>query len=1005
MKHLSVPKMQLDKKRLFSLGSLLRFKLHLIAYSHIKLLQKKHHISKKSVSDINASPTLPSYYDMFERTLHKKQRELLHAAHLYTKLAVTQLSPAHRQKFFIEMQSLKRDYIQRNFEKTFRSFLKQQRVWYLTLLTYYKTLSSAHPLFSAELLNPYSKINTDSNQMTTSLSITKVPRKLLNINRSKIKVLIKRCWLTFGKKWDDLDSKVITWSNSLNSWDLKIWNYAMSQWKSVYPNTFISIKPKKAELIIPNSPSAIALLYSKVLRGCCAVLNYKIHLPRITFKRNAVTTVQVTKPTKVIKAEKMIVTDSEPKKGLLAQLFFPFWYTAYQYPKTTIFSIFLSVCILGGTYTVHEFIFKDLPSPIELSEQEQIVTSRILDRHGNLLYRIYQDENRTIIPLSEIPEHTIQATIAIEDKDFYTHHGFSVSGIFRAVISNIQGNPTQGGSTLTQQLVKNRLLSSEQTFTRKIKEVLLAVLAEGIYSKEQILDMYFNQIAYGGATYGIEEASQRYFSKPAKELTLAESALLAGLPAAPSVYSPFGTNPEMALIRQEEVLRRMVKDGYITQDEAMAAKQEKLAFSQNRIDIEAAHFVMYVRELLAQRYGEEVLTHGGLIVRTTLDLPLQQEMQSVITKEVDSLKNLKVSNGAGVITNPQTGEILAMVGSTNYFDFEHDGQVNVTLMPRQPGSSIKPLTYAMAMEMGKTPSSIIDDAPITYNIEGSKPYSPKNYDGSFHGKVTLRESLASSYNIPAVKLLDEIGVNNFISYAEDMGISTWEDRNRFGLSLTLGGGEIKMVDMAKAYSAFANQGKVTDLNPILEIRNYKGEQLYINNCALENKNCKSNQVISPLTAYSISDILSDNKARSPAFGPISNLYMPGQQVAVKTGTTNNLRDNWTIGYTTNRLTAIWVGNNDNTPMSYVASGVTGASPIWNAVMTTLVDKTNPHAFVLPDNLEKVAICTTTGTLACDGCPSVKEEYFIAGTAPTTTCNSQMFRDQPLAGQPPDLSTP
>ncbi len=666
-----------------------------------------------------------------------------------------------------------------------------------------------------------------------------------------------------------------------------------------------------------------------------------------------------------------------------------------NYPWKLFLSFSLTIAILVAAYSGYEFVFKDLPMPQELTKREQIVSTKILDRKGRLLYIIYKDENRTIIPLSSVPENMIHATIAIEDKEFYDHHGFSVKGITRALINNLKGEPVEGGSTITQQLVKNTLLTPERTVKRKLREIVLSVVVDGSYSKEKILELYFNEIPYGGSTYGIEEAAQRYFGKSARELDLAESAMLAGLPAAPSAYTPFGSNPELAKARQAEVLRRMVEDGYITQEEADQAESEELQFAKDQNNISAPHFVMYVRELLAEEYGEDILTQGGLEVRTTLDLDLQNIAQQAVSNEISKLQSLRVSNGAALITNPKTGEILAMVGSVNYFDFGNDGQVNVTLRPRQPGSSIKPLTYATAFQMGKlTPSSVIQDTPITYQIVGSPPYSPKNYDGKYHGNVTVRESLGSSYNIPAVKTLAMVGVNNVIDQGEKMGITTWTQRNRFGLSLTLGGGEVLMTDMAKVYGTFANGGQTIDLNPILSVSNYKGEVLYYNSCAIDGKKCQSTITLSEKTAFQITDILKDNNARIPAFGPRSVLNIPGQEVAVKTGTTNNLRDNWTIGYTDDRLVATWVGNNDNTSMSYVASGITGASPIWNEIMRSLLDENNPHTFATPSGLIKVKICAYTGTLPCNGCPKVVEELFTPGTEPTTACNPAIFRPKP-----------
>jgi len=674
------------------------------------------------------------------------------------------------------------------------------------------------------------------------------------------------------------------------------------------------------------------------------------------------------------------------------EFFAPFHYVFRYHFVIMILSLVISGGILFSAYEVYDIVFKDLPSVSELTTRKQNLTTKILDRNGKLLYSIYKDENRTLIPLSQVPPDLIHATISIEDRNFYTHRGISIRGIFRAFISNAQGGGLQGGSTITQQLVKNTLLSPERTFKRKVREIVLAFLVEGTYSKNEILEMYFNEVGYGGSTYGAEEAAERYFGKSVHQLDLAESAFLAGLPAAPSDYSPFGATPERAYERQHEVLRRMVEDKYISQAQADAAKNEKLTFRQDMTDIKAPHFVMYVKSLLEKQYGEDVVNRGGLEVRTTLDLDTQNQAQSIVTNEVNNLAPLNISNGAALVTNPQTGEILAMIGSKNYFDFAKDGQVNVTMRPRQPGSSIKPITYSVAFEKGKTPSSTVLDAPVVFNTAGSPPYAPKNYDGKFHGLVTLRTALASSFNIPAVKTLAEVGIDNMIDKAQQMGISTWTDRKRFGLSLTLGSGEVLMTDMAKVYGTFPNHGMTVDLNPLLEVKNYKGEVLYQNTCATDHTGCPATRTLDPLVSYEITDVLSDNNARTPAFGPRSVLYIPGQQVAVKTGTTNNLKDNWSIGYTDDRLVAVWVGNNDGQPMSYVASGITGASPIWNKIMRTQLDDAHPHVFALPDNLVKLDVCTagSAPTLPCQGCPHVSTEIFVKGTEPTQACSSDQF---------------
>lgn len=683
------------------------------------------------------------------------------------------------------------------------------------------------------------------------------------------------------------------------------------------------------------------------------------------------------------------------------------------------FRILQLVLIIGAVVGTYLYVFKNLPSISTLGNQSPPLTTHIRDRHGVELYKIYSDQNRTLVPLEDIPLSLRQATIAIEDAEFYQHSGFSLRGIMRAVSRNLEaGKTVEGGSTITQQLVKTALLTPEQTLQRKLKELVLAVEAETKYSKDEILEIYLNRVGFGGAAYGVEEAAQTYFGKSVSQLDLAESALLAGLPASPTTFSPFGAHPELAKERQVEVLRRMVAEGYISWEQAQSASSEELHFAPQATNILAPHFVLYVKDLLAQKYGTSVVEQGGLDVITTLDFSTQQEAQQIVSQEVGKVNYLNISNGAALVTNPQTGEILAMVGSHDYFDTAHDGNVNVTLRPRQPGSSIKPVNYSLAFSRGFTPASTIEDSPITYKSAGQPDYSPVNYDGRYHGRVTLRTALASSYNVPAVKLLAANGVNNMIELGQKLGITTWNDTNRFGLSLTLGGGEVTMADMAVVYGSFANYGLRVPLQSILEVRDSKGRVLEEFRCpnnnqgfiptaraeeveaATEITTCNSSKVIDPRIAFMISDVLSDNKARTPAFGPNSDLNLPN--TAVKTGTTNNLRDNWTIGYSQNRLVAVWVGNNDNSPMSYVASGVTGASPIWRRIMETVI-KTNPATgFSPPANLVQVDICTITGELACSACPS-RKEYFLPGSEPQHACSNdsiaKYFEDKARNNQP------
>ncbi|MBI5357096.1 PBP1A family penicillin-binding protein [Candidatus Collierbacteria bacterium] len=667
----------------------------------------------------------------------------------------------------------------------------------------------------------------------------------------------------------------------------------------------------------------------------------------------------------------------------------------FNFPKIRLSSkIFWgsTISLIAATFLLSFYLYflKDLPTPYDLKKHQPKLTTHILDRNQQELYKIYKDENRSLVNIDDLPSYLIDATVSIEDKDFWSHSGFSATGIFRAIYHNWKYSSSisvQGGSTITQQLIKNTLLSPEKTIKRKVRELILSIWVERVFSKKEILEMYLNEVSYGGTAYGIQEASQQYFGKNATSLSLAEAALLSGLPAAPTTYSPFGVNPEKAKERQADVLRRMIEDKNISAETAAGALNENIKFSENSTDIKAPHFVMYVRDWLASTFGEDMLNNGGLQVTTTLNLDLQEFVQKTVTDEVSNLKKLRVHNGAALVTDPKNGEILALVGSQNYFDFQHDGQVNVVFRPRQPGSSIKPLMYAAAFQKGFTPASVILDAPISFPNPGSKPYSPVNYDGKFHGNVPIRTALASSYNVPAVKVLSTIGVNAMIDQGEAMGIKTWGDRKRFGLSLTLGGGEITMADMAEAYGTIANYGLYVPLGPVLKVENSRGEILYE-----KNSSDSSSRAMSSGVAYQLTSILSDPVARAPAFGTRSVLNIPGHQVAVKTGTTNSLRDNWTFGFTTDFVVATWVGNNDNSPMSYIASGITGASPIWSKIVQGILSqRQTPFTFPQPQDLVTSKICTLTGQLACEGCPS-RDEFFVPGTEPKTACRPETIEE-------------
>ena len=659
-------------------------------------------------------------------------------------------------------------------------------------------------------------------------------------------------------------------------------------------------------------------------------------------------------------------------------------------------STFMLVGVIGFLLLLFAaviFFGTQIPSPQDLSNRDIASSTKIYDRNGELLYDIYQNQNRTPIKLSEVPQYVKQATISIEDKDFYKHAGFSIPGIARSVFELVVHRQVEGGSTLTQQLVKNALLSGERTITRKLKEFILAVQVERAYSKDQILEMYLNEIPYGGTSYGIEAAANLYFGKSAKDLNLAEAALLAGLPQRPSVYSPYGTHPELAKVRQKEVLRRMVEDNYITSDQAKTAEDQQLTYrtSQNEVGFKAPHFVLYVKEKLIEQFGDKLVEQGGLKVTTSLDYKLQKEAEDIVKKEVDNLKDANVGNGAAMVLDPKTGQILSMVGSKDYFGKSlpegckeaqtcvFEPNVNVATQPRQPGSATKPINYAKALEKGYTANQTYLDVKTEFP-GGNKPsYIPVNYDGQYHGVVQMRYTLGNSYNIPAVKNLALTGVKDVMELGFRMGLLNWEPSeenvNSVGLSLTLGGREVRLLDLTSAFATFADKGVQNDPVSILKVTDSKGKTLF------EYHQTDGRKVLDPGIAFIISDILSDNGARTAAFGSNSVLVIPGKTVAVKTGTTDQKRDNWAIGYTQSVAVGVWVGNNDNSVMSpVVSSGVTGASPIWNKIMTAALKNKSNEPFEKPGNVNLVEVDGLMTGKPHAGSPT-RREYFIAGTEP------------------------
>lgn len=638
-----------------------------------------------------------------------------------------------------------------------------------------------------------------------------------------------------------------------------------------------------------------------------------------------------------------------------------------------VFAIFLT--------TTYFFILKDLPFPTKLNSGNAPQATRIFDRNQKLLYSIYATKNQSFVSLSSIPKNVQNAAIAIEDKDFYNHGAIDFRAIFRSLGSIIFRNELQGGSTLTQQLVKNSLLTPERTITRKVKEVMLSFVTEALYPKDKILEMYLNQVPYGGTLWGIEAASQAYFGKKSSELTLSESALLAGLPESPTTNSPFGSRPEFAKKRQELILNKMFEQKYITKAQKDKAIKEKLKFQKAYDNILAPHFVLYIKDLLIKKYGQKIVEEGGLNVITSLDYSVQELAQKAVLENVQELVDYHVTNGAALVTNPATGEILAMVGSRDYFDTEIDGNVNVTLSHRQPGSSIKPINYAVGLIKGYNGATTFIDSPVCFPTNEGIKYCPVNYDGKWHGLVQMRYALGNSINIPAIKMLKVNGIEAMIATSSAMGITTFTDPDRYGLSLTLGGGEVTMLDMAEAFGVFANQGYKINLHPILKIIDSRGE-------VLDEYNPPSSpifgrKILPEGVAFIISDILADNNARLMAFGGFSKLRIPNQVVSVKTGTTNDLRDNWTIGYTPLYVVAVWVGNNDNTPMGGLTSGVTGAAPIWNEIMTKLLEDKPSHPIPRPPSVIQKKICSVSGLISSETNPcETRFEYFIKGTEPT-----------------------
>lgn len=608
----------------------------------------------------------------------------------------------------------------------------------------------------------------------------------------------------------------------------------------------------------------------------------------------------------------------------------------------------------------------------DLKSQERIMNRNdtgvtLLDRKNRPFFFFYRAKKKIYIPFSQIPKNIQQAVIASEDKDFYFHSGFSLKSITRSLLKDIKdGKTLYGGSTITQQLVKNALLNANKNFLRKYQELALSFDIERRFTKNEILTMYLNSVYFGRGAFGIEEAAQSYFGKKAKDLTLAESSFLASLLPAPSKFSPTDKNLKEVKIRQKIVLEKMFQQKYITKQQKIEAEKQKLDFTTQNGELNniAPHFALVVRDELIEKFGEEQIARSGFRVKTSLDLDWQKYAEEVVKKQVEALLGNNVTNGAAVVIDPPTGELRVLVGSVDWYNNKF-GKVNVATSLRQPGSSFKPIVYAAAFEKQLiTPATILNDNPT--NFGGN--YSPKDYDGKFRGPVTARRALANSLNVPAVEVLSKLGVQNAMEMAQRLGITTLKDPSNYGLSLALGSGEVKLIDLTNAYATIANQGIKNPVTTILEIQDKSNQKIYVTPY-------RSKRVLKPEFAFLVSSILSDNNARAEIFG---NTLTISRQAAVKTGTTEDYKDSLTFGYIPNLAIGVWVGNNNGEPMDHVA-GSLGAAPIWKELMEKFSEELPFKNFSLPKEIETLTICRPAAT------PSAVKEFFFKGTEPKESC--------------------
>lgn len=618
----------------------------------------------------------------------------------------------------------------------------------------------------------------------------------------------------------------------------------------------------------------------------------------------------------------------------------------------------------------------------------------LLDSSDKPFFTFFGGRDKKTAPLSSIAKITQQAAIATEDKDFYFHPGFSPKAIIGAAVADLEkGELAYGGSTITQQLIKNSLLSSNKSFVRKLQEIVLAIEMEQRFSKDEILEMYLNTVYFGEGAFGIEEAALTYFNKNAKDLNLAQSALLIGLLPSPSKFSPINGDLKAAQERQKYVLQKMLEEKYITLKQKEEVEKEKLTFQKSKEDLnlEAIHFAFMVKDSLVQKYGEKAISDSGFKVKTTLNSQWQKEAEAVVVEQVKRLAINNVSNGAVVVIDPKTGEIKALVGSKNWFE-EKFGRVNVATSPRQPGSSFKPVYYSYALDKHIiTPATILQDKPVSYGgpptggLPGEIAYKPVNYDRRFRGPVTVRRALSNSLNVPSVEVMTKVGVEQALDQSKLLGLSTLDDHTRYGLSLALGAGEIKLVELTNAYAAFASSGLSNKPTTVLEIRDKKNRIIYSYTPFPE-------RVLSTQASFLISSILSDEVSRSEVFGNLLNISRPA---AVKTGTSENYKDSLTVGFTSSLTIGVWVGNNDGTPMDNIA-GSLGAAPIWKNLMEKFLSGTPVEQFEVPEGIVAVNICRANGLLYLEPNfatsnttnSAVYREYFIKGTEPTQLCSGR-----------------